>query len=110
MYKGNGVDGRRGLLVRDNWKKNWLITAVSFSDSLRNWLITAVSLSYTLRNRLITAVSFSDTPRNWLITAVSFSDTLRNPDYVASDRRMNLNSELEKKYKNSAMLHFSALY
>jgi hypothetical protein len=68
MYKGNGVEGRRGMLVRDNWKKNWLITAVSFTD------------------------------------------TLRNPDYVASNRRMNLNSELEKKCKDSAMLYFSALY
>jgi hypothetical protein len=55
-----------------------------------------------------------DSWKNWLIaavkTTVSFSDTLRNPDYVASNRGMNLNSELDKKCKGSAMLHFSAFY
>jgi hypothetical protein len=43
-------------------------------------------------------------------TTVSFNDTVRNPDNVASNRRMNLNSELEKKGKNSPMLHFPVLY
>jgi len=57
--------------------------------------------------------------KNWLMmmriitigkTTVSFKDTFRNPDCVASNRRMNLNSELEKKCNNSGMLQFQTLY
>lgn len=43
-------------------------------------------------------------------TTVSFKDTVRNPDYVASSRRMNLHSELEKRCNNSGMLQFQTLY
>lgn len=54
------------------------------------------------------------TGKNLLITivktTVSFNDTVRNPDYVASNRRMNLNRELGEKCKDSAVLHFPAFY
>lgn len=49
------------------------------------------------------------TGKNWLIkivkATVSFNDTVRNPDYVAANLRMNFNSELGKKRKDSAMLN-----
>jgi hypothetical protein len=43
-------------------------------------------------------------------TAVSFNNAVKNTVYVASGRRIQLNSELEKRCKDSAVLHSQTQY